>query len=74
MSLSYAPFLDQMTYPGLHLLADGQFGNPALKPFMLRAAPTYVLIGADGRLISANAPRPSSDKIKELLDEALMNI
>jgi thiol-disulfide isomerase/thioredoxin len=73
-NLSYAPFLEQMAYPGIHLLAEGQFGNPALKPYMIRAAPTYVLIDADGNLISANAPRPGSEEVKELIDAALLDI
>ena len=70
-SFSYAPFLPQQEYPGIHLLAEGQFGNPALQPFKIGAAPTYLLIDAQGRIVSANAPRPSSTEIETLIRETL---
>ena len=72
-SFVYAPFLEQRVYPGTHLLAEGQFGNPAIQPYKIGAAPTYVLIGGDGRIISANAPRPGSEEIVELIDAALVS-
>ena len=70
-SLSYAPFLEQRRYPGIHLLSEGQFSNPALSPYMLRMAPTYVLIDRQGRIVSAQAPRPSDDHTEELIRDAL---
>lgn len=45
---------------GEHMFAEGQFGNEEIKPFMIRAAPTYMLIGRDGNIISPSAPRPGS--------------
>ena len=73
-ALDYAPFLDQREYPGTHLLSDGQFNNPALKPFKIRAAPTYTLIDAQGNIVRANAPRPSSSEIEELIQGLLAEL
>ena len=69
----YAPFLEQRVYPGVHMLAEGQFMNPALKPWKIGYAPTYVLLDREGRIAYPRAPRPSDPdiewKIRELLDQ-----
>ena len=41
------------------------------KLFNLSSIPRYVLIGKDGKVINADAPRPSDPKIRELFDELL---
>lgn len=64
---SYAPFLEQREYPGVHVLAEGQFGNPALRPFLIRYAPTYMLIDREGMIAKPRAPRPGSPEIEGLI-------
>lgn len=41
------------------------------KYFVLSGIPQYVLIGADGRIIKKNAPRPYTEEIVELINENL---
>ena len=42
------------------------------KQFQINTIPRYMLIGRDGRIINANAPRPSSPKLKELINKNLL--
>jgi len=46
---------DGGSFPGMHLVADKQFNNTALKPYSLNFAPTHVLIDKDGILVDARA-------------------
>lgn len=51
-------------------LMDTKKGTAA-RSYMVTAFPSYTLIDKDGRLIQNNAPRPSEDKIKGLIEAAL---
>ncbi|MFP4556251.1 MAG: peroxiredoxin family protein [Bacteroidales bacterium] len=46
-------------FSGIHLVARGQFANPQVKSYAVTSAPSYVLIGKDGRIVK---PRVSLDK------------
>jgi thiol-disulfide isomerase/thioredoxin len=70
-ALSYASFLEQRKYPGVHLLAEKQFGNPEIVPYLINYAPTYVLIDKEGKIAKGRAPRPSDEKTPELIRELL---
>ena len=71
-SFPYAPFLEQRVYPGVHLLSEGQFMNPGLRPYLINFAPTYMLIDREGRIVNARASRPSDEetegKIRAVLE------
>jgi thiol-disulfide isomerase/thioredoxin len=41
--------------------------------FKIYGIPRYIVIGRDGRIIDANAPRPGSTEIKELLSKYIVN-
>jgi len=43
--------LKDVDFPGTHLVAKGQFANPQVKPYAVTSAPSYVLIGKDGRIV-----------------------
>ncbi|TAG58732.1 MAG: TlpA family protein disulfide reductase [Cytophagales bacterium] len=53
-----------------YLLASGE-QSKILKHFKINSIPRYMLIGKDGKVINADAPRPSDHKIRELFDELL---
>jgi thiol-disulfide isomerase/thioredoxin len=40
-----------------------------IKQFNITTIPRYILIGKDGKVISADAPRPSDPKLKALIDK-----
>ena len=66
-TLPWASFLEQRAYPGIHLLAEGQFHNPQLKPYRVNSAPTYMLVGADGKILRPRALRPSDPETENLI-------
>ena len=55
---------------GVQLYA-GSRSKEIQDPYGIKSIPAFLLIGADGNLISGNAPRPSSDEIRPLLNSAL---
>jgi thiol-disulfide isomerase/thioredoxin len=64
-------FLTQKKMPGIQLFA-GEKANEALKkPYKISGIPRFILVGKDGKLVSGDAPRPSSKELRPLLEEAL---
>lgn len=59
---------------GVQLHADGAWSSEVAKNYQIKSIPTFVLIGADGKIINPNAPRPSSEEIRTLLDQELSKI
>ncbi|HOK61488.1 MAG TPA: redoxin family protein [Tenuifilum sp.] len=59
---------------GVQLHADGAWSSDAAKNYQIKGIPTFVLIGANGKIINPNAPRPSSEEIRTLLDQELAKI
>ncbi|MEW5844997.1 MAG: TlpA disulfide reductase family protein [Bacteroidota bacterium] len=59
---------------GVQLHAEGAWSSEAAKNYQIKGIPTFVLIGADGKIISPSAPRPSSEEIRPLLDQELSKI
>jgi thiol-disulfide isomerase/thioredoxin len=47
---------------GLQLFADDSFNSAFAKTFLISAIPRFVLIDKEGKIVSANAPRPSDEK------------
>ena len=54
---------------GIQLWADGW--SKITKDYAIFGIPRFMLFDGEGNVISTNAPRPSSDKIRELLDANL---
>lgn len=44
-------FLHGEPFAGVHVVAKGQFQNPQVKPYAVTYAPSYVLVGKDGRIV-----------------------
>lgn len=44
-------FLHGKPFTGVHVVAKGQFQNSQVKPYAITYAPSYVLIGKDGRIV-----------------------
>ncbi|QKG79620.1 TlpA disulfide reductase family protein [Tenuifilum thalassicum] len=59
---------------GVQLHADGAWSSDAAKNYQIKGIPTFVLIDANGKIVSPSAPRPSSEEIRPLLDQELAKI
>ncbi len=62
-------FIEDNGFTGVHLVAEKQFYNKELVPYLLYSAPTYMLIGREGEIIAARArpPYDNTDQIDRLL-------
>ncbi len=66
----FAKFLTNKPFSGIHLVAEKQFRNENIKPYMLNFAPTHVLIDQNGYIVNvrANGPKDISKDISRLLE------
>ncbi len=53
---------------GIQLFADNNRNSDFIKAYDINIIPRFILIGPDGKVIKADAPRPSSASLIELLD------
>lgn len=53
--------------PGIQLFA-GDNRDVIMKPYEIKAIPRFILIGKDGKIVTVDAPRPSSSEIVPLLN------
>ena len=65
----FGNYLDFKPFPGIHLVAEKQFGNEKLRPYKINFAPTHVLVDQNGNIVSVRAERSKSiaEKIDQLL-------
>jgi len=54
---------------GVQLFADNDWKSDFVKNFAIDGIPRFILIDTEGKIINADAPRPSDAKLKELLNE-----
>lgn len=56
---------------GVQLFAGSRAKKELLDPYKIAGIPRFILVGRDGKLISADAPRPSSTEIRPLINAYL---
>jgi len=56
---------------GIQLLADGAWKADVMKNYNIRGIPRFLLIDETGKIVSANAPRPSSEEVVALIESNL---
>ena len=56
---------------GSQLIADNAWKSQICKDYVVNGIPRFIMIDREGKLINKNAPRPSSDDIKDLLTNLL---
>lgn len=56
---------------GIQLLADNDFDSGFIKEYKINGIPKFILLDPEGKIVTANAPYPSSKKIEELLNKLL---
>lgn len=54
---------------GIQLHAEGAWKSGFAQSYKIQGIPRFILLDKAGNIISADAPRPSSDKIRVMLDE-----
>lgn len=58
---------------GIQLHAEKAFQSDLATSYNIKSIPRFLLIDEAGKIITANAPRPSSKEIRPMLDEAIKN-
>ncbi len=53
---------------GLQLFSDKNWQSDFVKDYKINGIPRFILIDPNGNVVDANAPRPSSKKLVELID------
>ncbi|MDX1278212.1 TlpA disulfide reductase family protein [Oceanihabitans sediminis] len=56
---------------GIQLFAPKGWNSQFIRDYKINGIPRFILVDPDGKIVSPDAPRPSSKKIKEVLNELL---
>ena len=62
-------FVEDEKLGGYQLFADNTFNSFFIKQYGIDAVPRFILIDKEGKIISADAPKPSSDKFEEFINQ-----
>lgn len=54
---------------GVQLIADKAWSSAIAEDYLIQGIPRFLLIGKDGEIVDATAPRPSEEVLSELLGE-----
>lgn len=54
---------------GIQLLADNAWKSQFVKDYKINGIPRFILIDPSGKIVSADAPRPSDDKLVKTFDD-----
>lgn len=61
-------FVEEKQLGGIQLFADKNWNSDFMKSFSINSIPRFILIDPSGKVVSADAARPSSPKLQEQLD------
>lgn len=64
-------FVTDQNLGGVQLFADSDWSSEFVQSYGINSIPRFLLIGPDGTVVDADAPRPSSPEIVPLLDKLL---
>ncbi|MEZ4837572.1 TlpA family protein disulfide reductase [Flavobacterium sp.] len=54
---------------GIQLFADNDWKSDFVKKYAIDGIPRFILLDTEGKIVNADAPRPSDAKLKEVLSE-----
>ena len=54
---------------GVQLLTDNSSNSQFIKDYAIVGIPRFILLDPQGKIIDANAPRPSDEKLVQLFNE-----
>ena len=61
--------LNVCTHRGMQLMADNNWNSKFITEYMIKGIPRFILLDKDLNIISANAPRPSDEKLVTILND-----
>ena len=64
-------FVEEKQLGGIQLFADKNWNSDFMKSYSINSIPRFILIDPSGKVVSADAARPSSPKLQEQLDALL---
>ncbi|MFA7444505.1 MAG: TlpA disulfide reductase family protein [Flavobacteriaceae bacterium] len=62
-------FVTEQQLGGVQLYADNAWQSQFVKDYAIEGIPRFILVDTQGKIVSADAPRPSDEKLIELFDE-----
>lgn len=54
---------------GVQVLADNAWKSKFVQDYLIMGIPRFILLDPQGSIVTANAPRPSEEKLLTLFDE-----
>ena len=60
-------FIEERELGGLQLMADGAWQSDVVESYNIKGIPRFLLIDEEGKIISADAPRPSDPSAKDVI-------
>ncbi|MDI9309022.1 MAG: TlpA disulfide reductase family protein [Limnohabitans sp.] len=64
-------FVTEKQLGGIQLMADKDWNSDFTVAFGIQSIPRFILIGPDGKVVNADAPRPSSPELANLLNSVV---
>lgn len=64
-------FVQENHLKGIQIIADKDFNSDFIKKFNINSIPRFILIDPKGKIVSANAKRPSDPELQKQLDQLL---
>lgn len=61
-------FVTDKNMKGVQLFADKGFQSDFIKAYGINSIPRFILLDKEGKIVNANAPRPSQQSLKDLLN------
>ena len=67
----WTKFVTEKELGGIQLFADNDWNSQFVKDYQINGIPRFILVGPNGEIVSADAPRPSSPELVKTLDSLL---
>jgi thiol-disulfide isomerase/thioredoxin len=67
----WSKFIIEKELGGIQLLAEADWKSKFVQDYKINGIPRFILIGPNGEIVNADAPRPSSTSLVELFDDVL---
>ncbi|MFD0861396.1 TlpA family protein disulfide reductase [Sungkyunkwania multivorans] len=66
---AWRKMVDDKELGGIQLMADNDWSSKFVKDYAIEGIPRFILIDTEGKIVTADAPRPSDPELKALFEE-----